>query len=182
MALWQPQRLMLSWLGTPRGRRVDSRILDRTGHSPYSYLYGKDLGAKRNGYRPPMNLTTIGHRSGMRHTVALAYFPIDEGWAVVGSAHGSPAEPHWVRNARANSAAWVRLNRQTTPVTATDLADDHHARTVVQCVPSWRGPRDRGRCPPPAPAASLMEFVLWSVQTVQGMGCGRVRWVVRPPR
>jgi deazaflavin-dependent oxidoreductase (nitroreductase family) len=127
MALWQPQRLMLSWLGTPRGRRVDSRILDRTGHSPYSYLYGKDLGAKRNGYRPPMNLTTIGHRSGMRHTVALAYFPIDEGWAVVGSAHGSPAEPHWVRNARANSAAWVRLNRQTTPVTATVLEGEERA-------------------------------------------------------
>ena len=48
-----------------------------------------------------MNLTTIGHRSGRLHTVALAYFPIDHGWAVVGSAGGSEHEPHWVRNARA---------------------------------------------------------------------------------
>ena len=91
MALRQPQRLLLSWLGTASGRRLDSRVLDRTGHSPYSCLYGKDLGAQRSGYRPPMNLTTIGRRTGRRHTVALAYFPIDGGWAVVGSAHGSPA-------------------------------------------------------------------------------------------
>ena len=30
-------------------------------------------------------------------------------------------EPHWVRNVRANKAAWVRLDRRTTPVDATVL-------------------------------------------------------------
>ncbi len=127
MALRQPQRQLLEWLGTTRGRRLDSRILHVTGHSPYSYLFGKDMGASRKGYRPPMNLTTIGRRSGKRHTVALAYFPIDDGWAVVGSAGGSPTEPHWLRNARANPDAWVRLHRKTTPVTATVLEGDARA-------------------------------------------------------
>ena len=138
MALPQPQRLLLSWLGTARGHRVDSRILDLTGHSPYSYLYGKDLGASRKGYRPPMNLTTIGRRSGKRHTVALAYFPVDDGWAVVGSAHGSPAEPHWVRNARVNSAAWVRLDRHTTPVIASVLEGE--ARAPIWAMITARAP------------------------------------------
>jgi deazaflavin-dependent oxidoreductase (nitroreductase family) len=121
MALRQPERALLSWLGTTRGNHIDARILQVTGHSPYGYLYGKDLGGNRRTYKPPMNLTTIGRRSGKLHTVALAYFPIDGGWAVVGSAHGSTREPHWVANARANPAAWVRLHRRTVPVAATVL-------------------------------------------------------------
>jgi deazaflavin-dependent oxidoreductase (nitroreductase family) len=121
MALRQPERFVLSKLGSARGQRVDTRILHVTGHSPYSYLYGKDFGRSHRDYRPPMALTTIGRRSGKLHTVALAYFPVDDGWAVVGSAHGAASEPHWVRNLRANPAAWVRLHRHTTPVTATVL-------------------------------------------------------------
>ena len=117
----QPERVVLSMLGTKRGHHVDSRILELTGHSPYSYLYGKDLGGTRRTYRPPLNLTTIGRRSGKLHTVALAYFATADGWAVVGSANGSELEPHWVGNVRDNSAAWVRLRRRTTPVSATVL-------------------------------------------------------------
>jgi deazaflavin-dependent oxidoreductase (nitroreductase family) len=120
MTLLQPARSLLEFLGSQRGRHVDAKIVHVTGYSAYGYLYGKDMG-RPGRPRPPMNLTTIGHRSGRLHTVALAYFPIDHGWAVVGSAGGSEREPHWVRNARANPAAWVRLHRRTTPVVATVL-------------------------------------------------------------
>jgi deazaflavin-dependent oxidoreductase (nitroreductase family) len=124
MAVNAVERRLLTWLGTPRGWRFDAKVLVLTGHSPYGYLYGKHLGGSRANYRPPMALTTIGHRTGDRHTVALAYFSVDDGWAVVGSAHGSPTEPHWVRNLRANPVAWVRLGRHTTPVSATVLDGD----------------------------------------------------------
>jgi deazaflavin-dependent oxidoreductase (nitroreductase family) len=56
--------------------------------------------------------------------VALAYFPLDDGWAVVGSAHGAPTEPHWVANLRHDPAAWVRIGRRSVPVTATVLDGD----------------------------------------------------------
>ncbi|HEY2303561.1 MAG TPA: nitroreductase/quinone reductase family protein [Acidimicrobiales bacterium] len=118
MTLRQPARSLLEFLGSQRGRHVDAKIVHVTGYSAYGYLCGKDTG-RPGRPRPPMNLTTIGHRSGRLHTVALAYFPIDHGWAVVGWAGGSEREPHWVRNARANPAAWVRLHRRTTPVVAT---------------------------------------------------------------
>jgi deazaflavin-dependent oxidoreductase (nitroreductase family) len=121
MALRGPERALLSFLASKRGNHVDARILQLTGHSPYGYLYGKDMGGSRRTYRPPLALTTIGHRTGRLHTVALAYFPLDDGWAVVGSAHGAEREPHWVTNARGNPAAWVRLHRRTVPVTATVL-------------------------------------------------------------
>ena len=131
MTLRQPQRALLSFLGTTRGWQLDARILHLTGHSPYAYLYGKDMGSRT--YRPPMGLTTIGHRTGRLHTVALAYFPVDDGWAVVGSAHGSATEPHWVRNVRSNPAAWVRLERRTIPVTATVL-DGEAKRPIWESI------------------------------------------------
>jgi deazaflavin-dependent oxidoreductase (nitroreductase family) len=127
MAVRGFERFLLQRLGTAQGWRIDARILHLTGHSPYGYLYGKDLGGSRGTYRPPLALTTIGHRTGELHAVALAYFAVDDGWAVIGSAHGSPTEPHWVRNLRANPAAWVRLQRHTTPVTATVLDGDDKA-------------------------------------------------------
>jgi deazaflavin-dependent oxidoreductase (nitroreductase family) len=120
MTLRQPARSALALLGTKRGRHLDAKVVHLTGYSAYGYLYGKDMG-RQGRPKPPMNLTTIGHRSGRLHTVALAYFPIDDGWAVVGSAGGSEREPDWVRNARANRAAWVRLQRRTVPVEATVL-------------------------------------------------------------
>jgi deazaflavin-dependent oxidoreductase (nitroreductase family) len=111
-------RPVLGYLGTPRGRRVDAQVLRWTGHSPYSYLYGLDLGVAGRRYRPPIALTTIGRRSGRLRTVALAYYDVDGAWAVVGSAGGSETEPQWVANLRADPAAWVHLRRRTTPVLA----------------------------------------------------------------
>ena len=115
-------RPLMNFLGSPRGMRIDAQALKYTGHSPYSILFRLDM--RRPGsppstpYRPPLALTTIGHRSGRLHTVGLAYYDIDDGWAVVGSAGGSAREPHWVRNVRANPAAFVHLHRRRTPVLA----------------------------------------------------------------
>ena len=128
VALPEPLRPVMEFLGTPSGRRIDAQLVRYTGHSPYSYLYGLDLGSSAR-YRPPLALTTIGHRSGRLHTVALAYYDIDGAWAVVGSAGGSETEPHWVRNARANPAAWVHLNRRTTPVLA-EVLDGEAKRPI----------------------------------------------------
>jgi deazaflavin-dependent oxidoreductase (nitroreductase family) len=52
---------------------------------------------------------------------------------VVGSAGGSNAEPHWVRNLRDNSAAWVHLHRRTTPVLA-DVLDGDAKRPIWQRI------------------------------------------------
>jgi deazaflavin-dependent oxidoreductase (nitroreductase family) len=115
-------RPVMNYLGSPRGTRIDAKAIKYTGHSPYSVLFRLDM--RRRGtppsspYRPPLALTTIGRRSGRLHIVGLAYYDIDDGWAVVGSAGGSATEPHWVRNVRANPAAFVHLHRRTTPVLA----------------------------------------------------------------
>jgi F420H(2)-dependent quinone reductase len=121
MTVPRPVRPLLDFLGSPRGNRFDAKVLRVTGHSPYSYLFGLEMSPGRRRatpYRPPLALTTIGRRSGRLHTVGLAYFEFDGEWVLVGSAGGSPHEPHWVRNLRENRAAWVHLHRRTTPVLA----------------------------------------------------------------
>jgi F420H(2)-dependent quinone reductase len=118
VSLPSPLRPVFSFLGTPRGCQLDATILRHSGHSPYAYLYGRNMGQSGWRYRAPLALTTIGRRSGRFHTVGLAYYDEEGGWVVVGSAGGSEVEPHWVRNIRANPAAWVHLHRRTTPVLA----------------------------------------------------------------
>jgi deazaflavin-dependent oxidoreductase (nitroreductase family) len=90
-------------------------------------------------YRAPLALTTIGRRSGRFHTVGLAYYDEGDGWVVVGSAGGSEVEPHWVRNIRANPAAWVHLHRHTTPVLA-------HVLEGEAKRPLWDGSPNGCRC------------------------------------
>lgn len=126
MAVPGPARPLLEFLASPRGSRVDAQVLRFTGHSPYAYLYGMDMGRRGWRYRAPLALTTIGRRTGRLHLVGLAYYRVEHGeaWAVVGSAGGSESEPHWVRNVRDNPVAWVHLHRRTTPVLAEVLDGD----------------------------------------------------------
>lgn len=125
MALAKPLQPLLRFMSTPRGTRVDVPIVRYTGRSLLGELLSRQMGRTPNrGGRAgassgPMTLTTIGHRTGKLHTIAISYRSTpDGGIAIVGSAGGSPREPHWVRNARANPAAWVTINRRRIPVRA----------------------------------------------------------------
>ncbi len=130
-----PARPLLEFLASPRGNRVDAQVLRFTGHSPYAYLYGMDMGRRGWRYRAPLALTTIGRRTGRLHTVGLAYYEVEDGaaWAVVGSAGGSEVEPHWVRNLRDNPVAWVHLHRRTTPVLA-EVLDGDAKRPIWEAI------------------------------------------------
>jgi deazaflavin-dependent oxidoreductase (nitroreductase family) len=131
VSLPAPLRPAFTFLATPQGCRLDAKVVRFTGHSPFAYLYGRDMGQSGWRYRAPLALTTIGRRSGRLHTVGLAYYDHERSWVVVGSAGGSEIEPHWVRNLRANPAAWVHLHRRLTPVQAQVL--DGEAKG-----PSWK--------------------------------------------
>lgn len=129
-----PLRPLMHYLETPPGRRLDANIIRYSGHSLYSQLYRVETTGqwKPTNYRPPLALTTIGRRSGALHTVGLAYFDLDDAWAVVGSNGGAETEPHWVRNLRANPAAWVHLlRRRGTPVTG-EVLDGEAKREIWQ--------------------------------------------------
>ena len=122
MSLPKVAQPLFDFMATPRGRKIDGRLVKTTGHSLFSFLFSRNMGRP---YRPPMGLVTIGHRTGKLHTIAIAYSQRDDGVvSVVGSAGGSDREPDWVRNLRVNPNAWLFIGRKETPVLATILEGD----------------------------------------------------------
>jgi deazaflavin-dependent oxidoreductase (nitroreductase family) len=66
-------------------------------------------------------LTTTGAKSGQPRVSPLAYFHIDDKLIVIGSFHGAPADPDWVRNLRANPRAHIEIGADAFDVTAREL-------------------------------------------------------------
>jgi len=119
MSLPRAAQPLFDFMASPRGRKIDGRLVKTTGHSLFSFLFSRNMG---RSYLPPMGLVTVGHRSGRLHTIAIAYSRRDDGVvSVVGSAGGSDREPDWVRNLRVNPTAWLFINREEIPVLATIL-------------------------------------------------------------
>ena len=128
MALAKPLQPVLRFMKSPRGTRVDVPIVRYTGRSLLGTLLARDMGrtphrgGRAGAESGPMTLTTIGHRTGRLHTIAISYRRTPDGAiAIIGSAGGAPRDPHWVRNLRSNPAAWVTIGRRRIPVHATVL-------------------------------------------------------------
>ena len=66
----------------------------------------------------PALLTTLGSVTGKKRTVVLPPFAVDDRVCVVASRGGSPTDPYWARNLRANPRAWLRMDRRKRPVRA----------------------------------------------------------------
>lgn len=60
-----------------------------------------------------IRLTTTGRESGKHHEVVVYAFPDSDDLVVVGSYAGSPKDPDWAANLRANPDAIVRQGRES---------------------------------------------------------------------
>jgi deazaflavin-dependent oxidoreductase (nitroreductase family) len=69
-------------------------------------------------------LTTTGAKSGQPRLSPLAYFTVDGRMLIVGSYGGSPKDPAWVHNLRANAKAHVEVGAESYDVTTRELALD----------------------------------------------------------
>ncbi len=94
-----------------RVQRTLFRVVGRTTTGVYRASNGR-LMNKATGGSPVLLLTVAGRRSSTAHTVPVAYFPLGDGWVVVGSAGGDAAEPQWFRNLRATDQAVAELGDQ----------------------------------------------------------------------
>lgn len=59
---------------------------------------------------PVLELVTTGHRSGRPRRILITYVDAAAGPALAGTNAGSPSDPAWVRNLRADPRARVRQN------------------------------------------------------------------------
>ncbi|OBG75281.1 deazaflavin-dependent nitroreductase [Mycobacterium sp. E2462] len=75
-------------------------------------------------------LTTTGAKSGQSRLSPLAYFDVDGRIIVLGSFGGSPKDPAWVHNLRANPRAHVEVGAEAFDVAARELPDDERAQVL----------------------------------------------------
>jgi deazaflavin-dependent oxidoreductase (nitroreductase family) len=101
---------------SPAGWAFDRFMVRWAGVSPLSAAFAWQAGIKNESRT--LALVVKGRKSGRNRTVALAYFEIDGHLLVVGSAGGSPVEPQWVQNLRANPDATIYVARKARRVTA----------------------------------------------------------------
>ena len=76
------------------------------------------IGQHVPGLPPMLLLDHVGARSGTKRTNALVYMRDEGNLVIVASKGGSPRNPAWFHNLRANPETTVRVGTRTMPVTA----------------------------------------------------------------
>jgi deazaflavin-dependent oxidoreductase (nitroreductase family) len=87
---------------------------------------------------PGLYLTVRGRKSGVERTTPLLCVPDGDTWLIAGSYFGGPDMPLWVGNLRAaGGEARIELDRETFPVTATELEAEDRAAAWQTMLRSW---------------------------------------------
>jgi deazaflavin-dependent oxidoreductase (nitroreductase family) len=102
-------------------------------------LSGGKLGGNMNG-TGVLLLTTTGSKSGKVRTIPLGCFDHKEGYVIVASNGGQPANPAWYYNLRSNPRVTVQVLDKVIPVIAEVLSGDARAQAwqkVIATSPSY---------------------------------------------
>jgi len=97
------------------------RAVMRRANALMVWLYrssGGRLMGKAKGGTPVLLLTAPGRRSGVPHTVPVAYLERDGSWVITGSAGGMKNHPQWIANLRHSARATIQIGRERQEVSA----------------------------------------------------------------
>ncbi len=82
-------------------------------------------------------LTTQGRSSGEPRTTPLIHRTDGDRWIVVASKGGSPENPGWYENLRANPQATIQVKAEQIPVSATDAEGEERTRLWSLMTEDW---------------------------------------------
>jgi deazaflavin-dependent oxidoreductase (nitroreductase family) len=82
-------------------------------------------------------LTTEGRTSGEPRTTPLIHRTDGDRWVVVASKGGSPANPSWFENLKANPEAEIQVKGETVPVRAAAAEGEERSRLWSLMVEVW---------------------------------------------
>jgi F420H(2)-dependent quinone reductase len=101
----------------------------------WSYrVTGGRLGGRFRGGAPVMLLTTVGRKTGRRHTTPLLYLRDGERVVTVASKGGMDHHPLWYRNLATNPDVDVQIGAAVTPMRARTASDDDKAQLWPKLV------------------------------------------------
>jgi deazaflavin-dependent oxidoreductase (nitroreductase family) len=116
----------------------------KAGNAAAVWMYrrtGGKVGGRARGGSSVLLLTVAGRRSGLPHTVPVAYVERDGDYYLAATAGGRPTEPQWIRNLRAASTATVQVGRDTRTVSVDVLSGTESDRAwddvIVATYPSF---------------------------------------------
>ena len=118
----------------------------KAGNAAAVWIYrrtGGRVGGRARGGSPVLLLTVAGRRTGLPHTVPVAYVERDGDYYLAATAGGQPREPQWIRNLRAASTASVEVGRKRRTVSVDVLsgaASDAAWRDVIVATHPSFGP------------------------------------------
>lgn len=113
------------------GMVIDRFMVRTTGLSPITLQYAL---ARGDRYQPTLLLTVTGKRSGLPRRHAMAYFKDHGSLIVVGSHGGSPHDPDWIWNLRAEPRASVTVRLRNHSVVARFATGQERARLFEEIV------------------------------------------------
>jgi len=82
-------------------------------------------------------LTTRGRSSGELRTSPLIYRTDDGRWVIVASRGGTPTNPSWFENLRADAEATIQVRAETIPVRADTATGEERARLWSLMTEVW---------------------------------------------
>jgi deazaflavin-dependent oxidoreductase (nitroreductase family) len=102
-------------------------------------LSGGLVGSWMPGVGPMLLLDHVGAKSGTRRTNALVYIRDGDDLVIVASKGGSPRNPAWFHNLRANPDTTVQVGRRRIPVRARVATADERSRLWPNVVATYGG-------------------------------------------
>ena len=117
------------------GNRIEAFELRHFGVSLMSLLNRGDV----------MALETTGRTSGRPRFTPVGYWTEDGVYFVGGGAAGMATVPDWVRNLRANPAAFAWIRRTRIPVAAEELLGPDRDRAQEAATEIWPGVAEYSR-------------------------------------
>ena len=85
-------------------------------------------GGKSMGNRPLLLLTTVGRRSGEKHTSPMMYVPDRDRLLIIASNNGATSDPLWYLNLVADPSVTVEVPGQKYQALASPLTGDDYDR------------------------------------------------------
>jgi deazaflavin-dependent oxidoreductase (nitroreductase family) len=96
-------------------------------------LSGGKLGGNMRGFKVLL-LTTTGRKSGKVRTTPLGYFDNQDGYVIVASNGGQPANPAWYHNLKSDPRVTAQVLDKVMPVTAEVLSGEARAQAWQQVI------------------------------------------------
>ena len=116
----------------------------KAGNAAAVWMYrrtGGKVGGRAKGGSQVLLLSVAGRKSGLPHTVPVAYVQRDGSYYLAATAGGQPKEPQWIRNLRAASTATIEVGRDKRLVSVDVLhggeSDAAWRDVIVSTYPSF---------------------------------------------